>query len=41
MPFDVKDVGFLAPDFVEFIVVFITMGIAFLVMVGLGKWWER
>ncbi len=41
MPWDVSDVGFLAPDFVEFVAAFITMMIAFAIMVALGQWWER
>lgn len=41
MPFDVGDVGFLPSDFVEFIAVFITMAISFIIMVALGQWWAR
>jgi hypothetical protein len=41
MPFDVGDVGFLPPDFVEFVAVFITMGISFVILVALGQWWAR
>ena len=41
MPFDVSDVPFLSADAVEFVAVFITMGISFLIMVVLGKWWAR
>ena len=41
MPFDVGDVGFLPPDFVEFVAVFITMAISFVILVALGYWWAR
>ena len=41
MPFDVKDVGVLAPDFVEFLAAFVTMAISFVIMVILGNWWAR
>ncbi len=41
MPFDVKDVGFFSSDFVEFLAVFITMAISFVIMVLLGRWWAR
>jgi hypothetical protein len=41
MPFQVHDVPFLSADFVEFIAAFITMLIAFAVMVALGRWWAR
>jgi hypothetical protein len=41
MPFDVTDVGFLAPDFVEFLAVFIVMGFTFAILVALGQWWAR
>jgi len=40
MPFEPKDF-ILAPDFVEFLAVFITMGITFIVLVLLGNWWAR
>lgn len=39
MPWDVKDISFLAPDFTEFLAAFLTMVISFLIMVALGKWW--
>ncbi len=41
MPWDVSDVGFLAPDFVEFLAAFIAMMIAFAILVVLGQWWAR
>ncbi len=41
MPWDVQDVGFLAPDFVEFLAVFIGMVIAFIILLVLGQWWAR
>ena len=41
MPLDVKDVPIFAPDFVEFLAVFLTMAISFAVMVVLGYWWSR
>ncbi len=41
MPWDVKDVGFLAPDFVEFLAAFGTIVISFVILVILGKWWAR
>ena len=41
MPWDVGDVGFIAPDFVEFLAAFITMMIAFAILVALGQWWAR
>ncbi len=41
MPFDVGDLGFLAPDFVEFLAVFVTMTITFIVLIALGYWWAR
>ncbi len=40
MPYDVSDF-LLAPDFVEFIAAFVTMMIAFGIMVVLGQWWAR
>ena len=39
MPWDPSDLPFVAPDFLEFIAVFITMGISFVVLVALGRWW--
>ena len=39
MPFDPKDFPIFAPDFAEFLAVVVTMGIAFAIMVVLGKWW--
>ncbi|MDZ4279084.1 MAG: hypothetical protein U1B78_08085 [Dehalococcoidia bacterium] len=41
LPLDPKDVPFFAPDFVEFLAVFIVMGIAFGILVALGHWWQR
>ena len=41
MPIDVKDVPIFSPDFVEFLVVFVTMAISFAIMVVLGSWWSR
>jgi hypothetical protein len=41
MPFDVGDVPFISADFLEFIAVFIIMGICFALMVALGQWWAR
>ncbi|MGB2695947.1 MAG: hypothetical protein WBD55_12295 [Dehalococcoidia bacterium] len=40
MPFD-PDATFLPADFLEFIAVFITMGIAFVILVALGYWWQH
>lgn len=40
MPFDPGDT-FLSADFLELVAVFITMIIAFGVMVALGYWWEK
>jgi hypothetical protein len=40
VPFEVKDF-ILAPDFVEFLAAFVTMAIAFTIMVVLGKWWAQ
>jgi hypothetical protein len=40
VPFEVKDFV-LAPDFVEFLAAFITMVIAFAVLVLLGRWWAN
>ncbi len=39
MPLDPKDVPIFAPDFVEFLAVFLTMAITFIIMVVLGRWW--
>ena len=41
MPWDVSDVGFLAPDFVEFLAAFVTMVLSFIILVALGNWWAR
>ncbi len=41
MPFDVGDLGFLPPDAVEFVAVFLTMTITFVVLIALGYWWAR
>ncbi|MEX0785594.1 MAG: hypothetical protein WD939_03060 [Dehalococcoidia bacterium] len=41
MPWDVKDVGFLAPDFVEFLAAFAAMVMSFIVLVILGRWWAN
>jgi len=40
MPYDVGDF-LLAPDFVEFVAAFLTMMIAFAIMIVLGQWWAR
>jgi hypothetical protein len=40
MPFEPHDF-ILAPDFVEFLAVFITMGITFAVLIALGNWWAK
>ena len=41
MPFDPQDFPVFASDFVEFVAVFVVMGISFIVMVLLGNWWAR
>ena len=41
MPFDVGDLGFLPPDAVEFVAVFVTMGLTYAVLIALGYWWAR
>lgn len=41
MPFEVGDVNIFPPDFVEFIAAFITMAIAFVILVVLGRWWAQ
>jgi len=41
VPWDVQDVGILAPDFVEFLAAFAAMIIAFIILVAFGRWWER
>jgi hypothetical protein len=40
VPFEPHDF-ILAPDFVEFLAVFITMGITFAVLTALGNWWAK
>ena len=41
MPWDVQDVGILAPDFVEFLAAFGAMIIAFIILLVLEQWWAR
>jgi len=41
VPLDPKDLPIFAPDFVELLAVFVTMGVSFIVMVVLGQWWAR
>ena len=41
MPWDVQDVGILAPDFVEFLAAFAAMAIAFIILIVLGQWWAK
>jgi hypothetical protein len=40
MPFDPADT-FLPADFLEFIAVFVAMGIAFGILIVLGYWWQH
>jgi len=41
LPFSVDDIKFLSSDFVEFLAVFVTMAIAFGIMIVLGRWWSQ
>jgi len=41
MPWDVQDVGILAPDFVEFLAALTAMIIAFIILLVLGQWWAK
>ncbi len=41
MPWDVGDIGFLAPDFVEFLAAFFAMLVAFAIMIVFGQWWAK
>ncbi len=41
MPWDVGDIGFLAPDFVEFLAAAAAMIVAYIILLVLGQWWAR
>jgi len=41
VPWDVQDVGIIAPDFVEFLAAFAAMMIAFAILLVLGQWWAK
>ncbi len=41
MPWDVGDIGFLAPDFVVFLAAAFAMLVAFAILLVLGQWWAR
>ncbi len=41
MPLEPGDLPFVAPDFLEFIGVFITMVISYVILIALGRWWAN